>query len=180
MIQNSFSAWKAGSWEPAFWTVFPLQNAQGSPWTLHWIDPSCSQICNQRSLIKCHLLCIKYTFHCLFFFLCLFFFFGLRASQLQSRRSTTWATPPVHFTLGILVSQTICLGWSWITILLISSSQVARITDMSHCCPAHFPLFMSPFLGLILQLHLSRYTRRKEVETGHLLLFCMCGTGVWI
>jgi hypothetical protein len=31
--------------------------------------------------------------------------------------------------------QTICLGWPWTMILLISVSQVARITVLSHWCP---------------------------------------------
>jgi hypothetical protein len=34
------------------------------------------------------------------------------------------------------VSQTICPGWLWIAILLISASWVAGITDVSHWCPA--------------------------------------------
>jgi hypothetical protein len=42
--------------------------------------------------------------------------FELRALHLQSRHSTTLATPPVHFALVILemggwFSQTICPGW---------------------------------------------------------------------
>jgi hypothetical protein len=32
--------------------------------------------------------------------------------------------------MGVL--QTICLGWPWTKILLISASQVAKITGMSH------------------------------------------------
>jgi hypothetical protein len=65
--------------------------------------------------------------------------FELRASCLQSRYSTTWATTPVHFALVILemgVSQTISLGWSQTMILLISASQVATITGVSHWHPA--------------------------------------------
>jgi hypothetical protein len=37
------------------------------------------------------------------------------------------------------VSQTICLGWLWTTILLVSASWVARITGMSQWCLASFP-----------------------------------------
>jgi hypothetical protein len=43
------------------------------------------------------------------------------------------ATPSVHFLLAILemgggegVSQTICSSWPWISIFLISASQIAR------------------------------------------------------
>jgi hypothetical protein len=49
-------------------------------------------------------------------------------SCLQSRHSTTWATPPVHFCSGYFgdgVLRTICPRCP---ILLISVSQVARIT----------------------------------------------------
>jgi hypothetical protein len=62
--------------------------------------------------------------------------FELRALHLQSRCSTAWATPPVHFALVILemgVPWTICPGWPWTVILPISTSQVARITGVSHC-----------------------------------------------
>jgi hypothetical protein len=37
-----------------------------------------------------------------------------------------------YFGDGVL--RTICLGWPQISILLISASQVARITDVSHWC----------------------------------------------
>jgi hypothetical protein len=78
-----------------------------------------------------------------------FFFFGgtvgfeLRASCLQSRNSmpefilVNWSSPPVHFADGIL--RAICLGWSWTVILLISASQVARITGINHRYPPHSP-----------------------------------------
>jgi hypothetical protein len=50
-----------------------------------------------------------------------------------------WATPPVLFLWSIFqdrASQTIYLGWLQTAILLISNSWVARITDVSHQCPA--------------------------------------------
>jgi hypothetical protein len=39
---------------------------------------------------------------------------------------------------------TICLGWPWTVILLISVSQVARIIGVSHWCPAQV-IFMFQF-----------------------------------
>jgi hypothetical protein len=36
------------------------------------------------------------------------------------------------------VSRTICPGWSWIMIFLISASQVARITDLSHLTQSNY------------------------------------------
>jgi hypothetical protein len=36
-------------------------------------------------------------------------------------------------------SRTICLGWLWNMILLISASWVARTTGVSHQCSAHCP-----------------------------------------
>jgi hypothetical protein len=60
------------------------------------------------------------------------FFFGITGA-LNSE--------PLHqpcFVLAIfeMISQTICADWLWITILLISAFQVARITGMSHRRPA--------------------------------------------
>jgi hypothetical protein len=54
-----------------------------------------------------------------------------------------WATPPALFLWRVFrdrVSQTICLGWLWTMILLISASWVARIIGIeplvpSYCCP---------------------------------------------
>jgi hypothetical protein len=69
--------------------------------------------------------------------LSLFFLVGLglelRASYLQSRHATAWATHPVHFPLVILelggvVSQSNFLGWPRTEIFPIS----ARITGVSH------------------------------------------------
>jgi hypothetical protein len=39
------------------------------------------------------------------------------------------------------VSQTTCPGWPWTLILLISASQVARITGVSHQCLAQFTFY---------------------------------------
>jgi hypothetical protein len=65
---------------------------------------------------------------CMFFSFFLFLVglgFELRLVCLQSRHTTTWATPPIQFSLVVLemgVSQIIC--WAG---LLLSASQVARI-----------------------------------------------------
>jgi hypothetical protein len=63
-----------------------------------------------------------------------FFFFFLQCWDLNSG-PTPWATPPaLFFVMGFFqnkVSQTICLGWLQILILLISSSWVAGITGVS-------------------------------------------------
>jgi hypothetical protein len=42
------------------------------------------------------------------------------------------------------VSCTICPGWLWTTVLLISASWVARITGMSHRHPRPFSVFDEP------------------------------------
>jgi hypothetical protein len=56
-----------------------------------------------------------------------FFFCGtgvwIQNFMLQSKGSTAWAMPPANFSPVILemgVLLTICLGWSWTTIVLIS------------------------------------------------------------
>jgi hypothetical protein len=79
----------------------------------------------------------------------------LRAAHLQSRCSTAWATPPGHFALVILemgVSQTVCLGWSWTMILLISVSIVARITGLNHWRLAPFFLILRQGLAKLSRL----------------------------
>jgi hypothetical protein len=58
-----------------------------------------------------------------------------------------WATRPVHFCSGYFedgVWWTTCLGWLGTLILLISASQVARITGMSHC---HWAFFLTCFVA---------------------------------
>jgi hypothetical protein len=60
--------------------------------------------------------------------------FKLRASRLQSRLYCLSHTFTVFCSgyFGDGVSQTVCPDWPQNSILLISSSQVARITGMSH------------------------------------------------
>jgi hypothetical protein len=60
--------------------------------------------------------------------------FELRASCLQT-------SPFCSGYFGDGVSRTIFLGWSQTAILLMSASQVARITSMRHCHPAHLAVF---------------------------------------
>jgi hypothetical protein len=75
-----------------------------------------------------------------------FFFFWLRLEfelrALLYHHSTAWATPPVQFALIIFgdgILGTICPGLPRTVTLPISTSQVARITGVSHQCPAaHF------------------------------------------
>jgi hypothetical protein len=71
--------------------------------------------------------------------------FSLRYSGLNSGPSP-WATPPALFLWRVFqdrVLQTSCPSWLWTTVLLISASHVARITGVSHQCPAWF-IFIPP------------------------------------
>jgi hypothetical protein len=47
--------------------------------------------------------------------------------------------------IGVL--QTFCPGWSWTTIFLISISQVAKVTGVSHWCPARRWHFLRLFFS---------------------------------
>jgi hypothetical protein len=80
-------------------------------------------------------------------FLFLFHFgrtgFGLRV--LYCLRHTSSAFFSGYF--GVRVSQTICQGWSQTAVFLISVSQVARITSVSHLCPASRSFFI--FLAVL-------------------------------
>jgi hypothetical protein len=70
--------------------------------------------------------------------------FEFEASCLLGRHSTAWVTPPALFYVEYFqdrVSQTICLGWLQTMFLLISSSLIARITGLSHWCPALIKYF---------------------------------------
>jgi hypothetical protein len=42
----------------------------------------------------------------------------------------------LHWYFWDRLSQTICMGWLWTTVLLISASWVARVTGVSHWCLA--------------------------------------------
>jgi hypothetical protein len=73
---------------------------------------------------------------------------------------TSWTTPPALFCEEIFqdrVSWTICPGWLWTAILLISGFWVARISGVSHRCPAavlQFELRASHLPGaLLLEQH---------------------------
>jgi hypothetical protein len=84
----------------------------------------CGLIFLARSKVLCVCVCV-----------CVVVGFELRASLLPGRHSATWATPPALFCIGYFqarVSRTICLGWPWTMILLITVSWVARITGVSH------------------------------------------------
>jgi hypothetical protein len=79
-----------------------------------------------------------------FIVFCLFFLVGLtfelKTSHLQSRCSTAWAMLPVHFALVILEMGSCKLFPR--ADLLISVSQVARITGVSHWHPILILLFL--------------------------------------
>jgi hypothetical protein len=52
---------------------------------------------------------------------------------------------PAHFCVGYFPNRvwwTICPGWLWTMILLISASWVARITGVSHQHPDSFFVFV--------------------------------------
>jgi hypothetical protein len=86
--------------------------------------------------------------------------FELRASALLGRCSTTWATPPALFCAGYFqdrVMWTICLSWLLTEILLISASQVARITGMTHWCPTT-NTFWKAELAKVSQIYLTNIT----------------------
>jgi hypothetical protein len=62
------------------------------------------------------------------------FFVALVLGHVLGGRSTTWATPSALFCLENFPDRlSNCLpGWLWTVILLISASQVASITGVSH------------------------------------------------
>jgi hypothetical protein len=69
--------------------------------------------------------------------------FELRASHFLGRHSTTHLSQSASpfFVLDSFEIGSICLGWHWTMIPLISTSQVARNTGMSHQSLAFFKNF---------------------------------------
>jgi hypothetical protein len=94
---------------------------------------------------------------------------------------------PLYLAIGWdRVSWTICPGWPWTVILLISASQVARITCVRHQCPALFafcPGGYHSFLdygSLQFTLGVRKETRLRNLWQGHIRtdsfphLSCFC------
>jgi hypothetical protein len=59
------------------------------------------------------------------------------------------------------VTWTFCLGWSWTTILLISLSQVPKITGVSHCA---WPNFCSSEASVVLLVLILAAVLEKQPE----------------
>jgi hypothetical protein len=93
-----------------------------------------------------------------------------RISPLLGRCSATWTTLPVLF-CGYFrdrVSQTLCPGWLWTAILLISAFWVARIAGVSHWCPSGLYFLMQwVFLSFWVILSYLIY-----VYSRYILSFC--------
>jgi hypothetical protein len=72
------------------------------------------------------------------------FFFWWHWGLNSAGTLTAWATLPALFCVGYFqdtISQTICLGWLWTLILLISAWWVASIMGMSHSHTVPFYFF---------------------------------------
>jgi hypothetical protein len=85
-----------------------------------------------------------------FFF---FFFFGETGVWTQGftlANPTTWVAPPVYCPgySGDEIWSAICLDCPWTIILLISASQVARITGMSHCAQLWIHFKVAPVVKI--------------------------------
>jgi hypothetical protein len=75
-------------------------------------------------------------------------------------RPLPWATPPALCLWRVFqnkVSWTICLGWLQTVMLLIYVSWIARITGVSHQCPAPTVLFFG-YIQLQWILYISPQT----------------------
>jgi hypothetical protein len=90
--------------------------------------------------------------------------FELRASYLQSRCTTVWATPPVHFAHVILEMGVLWVIWPWTTILLSSASQLARIIGMSHQCLVYLLYFKSALLMVFLEHLNCKFTLKWKLS----------------
>jgi hypothetical protein len=87
-------------------------------------------------------------------------FFAVLGLELMAFTLSHSASPFCDRYFWDRVSQTICLGWLWTAILLISAYWVARITGVSHRCLACC-CFFNNFIKIKLtyrRLHHSKYT----------------------
>jgi hypothetical protein len=121
------------SWEIAFWDLKSLKM---------------SLFTSLIQLIS-HIWKYNLDFFLSFFFFCCYLGIELRASHLQSRHSTPWATPllePLHqpfFVLGIFEIESHRLfaqGWPWTEIFLIPASWAAKVISKSPWCLGSFRL----------------------------------------
>jgi hypothetical protein len=96
------------------WSCYVVQ-ATSSLW------PSCFNLPSSAGIT-----CIHYCSQLQFFFFLFFFFFFFVVLGVKLRAYTTlWAILPAVFCDGFFqdrVSWTVCLGWLWTMILLISAS----------------------------------------------------------
>jgi hypothetical protein len=87
-----------------------------------------------------------------------FFFFFFAVLRLELRAYTlSYSISPFIFVMGFFqarVSQTICLGWLWTSIPLISASWVARIAGVSHWHLAHYAYFKVELLICFISAYL--------------------------
>jgi hypothetical protein len=108
-----------------------------------FMEQLCSVVCNPELHVALDkvlsVLCSRYCSSSLFFFLSCSLRVGvwwgelgfeLRALPLQSRYSTSWATPVLSI-LEIGSSQTICLGWPWTTVFQVSVFQVTIVQALT-------------------------------------------------
>jgi hypothetical protein len=103
--------------------------------------------------------------------------FELRASHLLSRHPTTWTTPPAcsgYFGGGVL--QTISLSWCQTTILLISASQITRVTNINQWHQVQVRFLKCPFFywrmgdsdNLEIQINIPSLMNQQWNRTPHL------------
>jgi hypothetical protein len=76
-------------------------------------------------------------------FIYLFVVLGLELTAYTFSHSTS---PFLDRIFQDRVSRTVCLDWLWTSILLVSASQVARITGMSHCAWLFMVYFFEYFI----------------------------------
>jgi hypothetical protein len=75
-------------------------------------------------------------------FVCLFVFVFCRLGlELRANTLSHSTSPFLWWVFFNIVSQTICLGWLWTAVLLISAPWVAGITGVSHLHPAYHVFF---------------------------------------
>jgi hypothetical protein len=108
-------------------------------WALHLVTASFILCCLPLRLsVKCHLHWAVRIFVFFFFYSTGVWTQGLHLEPLhQPFCVCVWW---VFFKIGSL--ETVCPGWLWTLILLISASWVARITDVSHRCLACTYIFL--------------------------------------
>jgi hypothetical protein len=127
-VRSCLLPWKKNHFNSKEWLSILLTSIHNMKNTLH-----CMYVHKPKTEIKFHCLRLKCAIHSDLFSFFIFAVLGFRLRTFTLSHSTR---PFLSWVFWDRVLWIICPGWRWTSILVISASWVARITGLSHRCPA--------------------------------------------